>query len=63
MGNVGNLQARYGFRPHFYQYAGIRYVVSPNDYHKSVVKIYPQEIGMHITEHYTDFTKHTELGR
>ena len=29
-GNVANLQARYGFRPHFYQFAGIRYVVSEN---------------------------------
>ena len=33
LGNLANLNARYGFRRHFYQYAGIRYVNSINTFH------------------------------
>ena len=36
LGNCANLNARYGFRRHFYQFAGIRYVCSDNTYHDKV---------------------------
>jgi hypothetical protein len=55
-GNGANANARYGFRRHFYQYAGIRYVCSDNEYHSEVAKIYDgPQIGKQISEHYTDF--------
>ena len=57
LGNCANLNARYGFRRHFYQYAGIRYVCSDNSYHDKVMRIFDEpSIGRQITEHYTDFT-------
>ena len=57
LGNCANLAARLGFRRHFHQYAGIRYVSSPNnDYHKSVPLIFDNTMmGKEITEHYTVF--------
>lgn len=52
IGNCANLNARYGFRRHFYQFCGIRYVCSNNDYHKKVPKLFDGIlIGKHITEH------------
>jgi len=60
MGNCANLNARYGFRRHFYQYAGIRYVCSDNDYHDRVMKIFDgNNLGKEITSHFTNFTDHT----
>jgi len=60
MGNCANLNARYGFRRHFYQYAGIRYVCSENTYHDRVMKIFEgNSIGKQITEHFTNFADHT----
>jgi len=57
LGNCSNLNARYGFRRHFYQYAGIRYVCSENSYHDKVMRIFDgTSIGRQITEHFTDFT-------
>eukprot|EP00090_Calanus_glacialis_P047225 TRINITY_DN9685_c0_g1_i1.p1 TRINITY_DN9685_c0_g1~~TRINITY_DN9685_c0_g1_i1.p1 ORF type:complete len:1465 (-),score=349.19 TRINITY_DN9685_c0_g1_i1:88-4482(-) len=57
LGNSSNLNARYGFRRHFYQYAGIRYVCSENDYHEKVMRIFDGvAIGQQITEHFSDFT-------
>jgi formylglycine-generating enzyme required for sulfatase activity len=59
-GNCANPNARYGFRRHFYQYAGIRYVCSDNEYHKDVAKIYDGPvIGKQISEHYTQFEEQT----
>ena len=56
LGNCSNLNARYGFRRHFYQYAGIRYVCSENTYLDKVMRIFDEpSIGQQITEHYTDF--------
>ena len=56
LGNCSNFNARYGFRRHFYQYAGIRYVCSENTYHDKVMRIFDEpSIGQKITEHYTDF--------
>jgi formylglycine-generating enzyme required for sulfatase activity/2-polyprenyl-3-methyl-5-hydroxy-6-metoxy-1,4-benzoquinol methylase len=54
LGNCANPNARYGFRRHFYQYAGIRYTASPNDgYHKTVPKIYDAGfLGVNMSEHY-----------
>ena len=58
IGNCANLNARYGFRRHFYQFCGIRYVHSNNDYHKRVPKLFDGVlIGKHITEHYGEFTE------
>ena len=60
LGNCANLNARYGFRRHFYQFAGIRYVVSDNDYHKKVSKIFEGPVvGKHVTENFSDFTEET----
>jgi len=57
LGNCSNLNARYGFRRHFYQYAGIRYVCSENDYHDKVMRIFDGiAIGQQITEHFSNFT-------
>jgi len=57
LGNCSNLNARYGFRRHFYQYAGIRYVCSENDYHDKVMRIFDGiAIGHQITEHFSNFT-------
>jgi len=57
LGNSSNLNARYGFRRHFYQFAGIRYVCSENDYHDTVMQIFDGvAIGQQITEHFTNFT-------
>ncbi|XP_057311153.1 uncharacterized protein LOC130648998 isoform X1 [Hydractinia symbiolongicarpus] len=58
MGNCANVNARYGFRRHFYQYAGIRYVCSENTYHERVLNMFDQnELTMKISEHYSDFTE------
>jgi len=57
LGNCSNHNARYGFRRHFYQYAGIRYACSDNDYHDKVMQIFDGiAIGQQITEHFTNFT-------
>ena len=58
VGNCANLNARLGFRRHFHQFAGIRYVCSPNnnDYHQTVPHIFDSiMLGKEITEHYTEF--------
>ena len=58
VGSCANLNGRYGFRRHFYQFCGIRYVCSDNDYHKKVPKIFDGVlIGKHITEHFGKFTE------
>jgi len=58
LGNCANVNARYGFRRHFYQFAGIRYVCSDNTYHDKVPKIYNSRLfGKMITEHYKDFVE------
>jgi len=62
LGNCYNVNARYGFRRHFYQYAGIRYVCSQNDYHDRVMKIFDEKsVGQQMSEHFTDFTDTTLL--
>lgn len=63
VGNPTHLEARYGFRKHFQQFAGIRYVVSGNSYHS---KIQPYYMGrgdsVPITDHYLDFKEKSMLG-
>ena len=59
LGNCANLNARYGFRRHFYQFCGIRYVSSNNDYHKKVPKILEGSVSKHITEHFSNFVEDT----
>nr|XP_012557475.2 uncharacterized protein LOC100215679 [Hydra vulgaris]XP_047133732.1 uncharacterized protein LOC100215679 [Hydra vulgaris]XP_047133733.1 uncharacterized protein LOC100215679 [Hydra vulgaris]XP_047133734.1 uncharacterized protein LOC100215679 [Hydra vulgaris] len=60
LGNLANVNARYGFRRHFYQYAGIRYVESENSFHNRVHKMFDNlVIGEKLTEHYTDFNGET----
>ena len=57
LGNCSNLNSRYGFRRHFYQYAGIRYVSSENTYHDKVLRIFDgATIGRQISEHFTQWT-------
>ena len=61
VGNCANIQARFGFRPHFMQYAGIRYVCSENPYVSEVPIIFQRELGMRITEDYTNFDQNVPL--
>lgn len=55
------MNARYGFRRHFYQFAGIRYVHSPDNYsgyHVSVPKIYSAvPLGKLMSENFSAFEK------
>ncbi|XP_065674423.1 uncharacterized protein LOC124819331 isoform X2 [Hydra vulgaris] len=60
VGNSANMNTRYAFRRHFYQYAGIRYVKSENDFNKRVHKMFSNlVIGEKLTEHYTNFVAET----
>jgi len=60
LGDCANIGGRYGFRRHFYQYAGIRYVVSDNTYHDRVQKMFDEvKTTRHITENYSDFDADT----
>lgn len=60
LGNCANIGARYGFRRHFYQYAGIRYVSSDNTYHDRVQRMFDEvKTTCHITENYSDFLDET----
>jgi hypothetical protein len=62
LGNCANVNARYGFRRHFYQFAGIRYVCSSNKYHDKVPKIYNSALfGKMITEHFKDFVEEVDV--
>lgn len=61
MGNCANIGGRYGFRRHFYQWAGIRYVESNNSYHDSVPIIFPGKVGNFCTENFYNFTHLLEL--
>ena len=65
MGDCARLNARYGFRRHFYQYAGIRYVHSPDDYsgyHVSVAKIADAlPLGRIMSENYSKFERPAHL--
>ena len=58
LGNCANVGGRYGFRRHFYQWAGIRYVESENTFHETVPIIFGEKnnlIGQSITENYSNF--------
>lgn len=65
LGNVSNLGSRYGFRRHFYQFAGIRYVHSPTSYtgyHSDVPKIYEAvPMGKLISANYVELDKPAHL--
>jgi len=64
LGNCYNFNGRYGFRRHFYQYAGIRYVSSQNDYHDKVMQIFEgNNIGQQISEHFTQWKDATLLAK
>eukprot|EP01062_Namystynia_karyoxenos_P015652 TRINITY_DN1568_c0_g1_i1.p1 TRINITY_DN1568_c0_g1~~TRINITY_DN1568_c0_g1_i1.p1 ORF type:complete len:1371 (+),score=475.37 TRINITY_DN1568_c0_g1_i1:150-4262(+) len=52
IGNCARPEARYGFRRHFHQFAGIRYVVSDNDFHATVPIVFEKEIGPVVSEHF-----------
>lgn len=61
-GDETNLSGRYGFRKHFQQFAGIRYVISNNSYHDKISPYYMgREDSVPITDHYLDFTRKTFL--
>jgi hypothetical protein len=62
LGNCANVAARYGFRRHFYQFAGIRYVCPSekqmDNYHKDVPKVFEAKpLGKFITEHFGSYWK------
>jgi len=64
LGNCANMNARYGFRRHFYQFAGIRYVCSENTYHNEVQREFKNmELGSFITEHYSNFEHQTLIDK
>eukprot|EP00005_Dracoamoeba_jomungandri_P013319 CAMPEP_0174270650 /NCGR_PEP_ID=MMETSP0439-20130205/45202_1 /TAXON_ID=0 /ORGANISM="Stereomyxa ramosa, Strain Chinc5" /LENGTH=1467 /DNA_ID=CAMNT_0015360111 /DNA_START=1 /DNA_END=4405 /DNA_ORIENTATION=- len=59
-GNETHLSARYGFRRHFQQFAGIRYVVSENSFHDTVPSTFTLGDDCHsITAHYMDYVDPT----
>jgi 5-histidylcysteine sulfoxide synthase len=61
IGDCARPEGRYGFRPHFYQWAGIRYVVSENEVCKPPEKAFSSSLGQLISEHYLDFTDDVKL--
>lgn len=55
VGNCAEINARYGFRRHFYQFAGIRYVCSDNEDLDVPKKLVQGEAAMALAENYLDF--------
>jgi len=61
LGNCARLESRYGFRPHFQQFAGIRYVASKNPYEEAPATVISSQPGKVMSEHFLDFTDTLEL--
>ena len=55
IGNCAEINARYGFRRHFYQFAGIRYVCSDNEDLDVPKKLVQGEAAAALAENYLDF--------
>lgn len=55
VGNCAEINARYGFRRHFYQFAGIRYVCSDNEDLDVPKKVVEGEAAVALAENYLDF--------
>jgi len=55
VGNVARVESRYGFRRHFPQFSGIRYVRSSNKVEDCPSKVYDGAVGTLVAEHYLDF--------
>jgi 5-histidylcysteine sulfoxide synthase len=55
LGNESRDDARYGFRRHFHQFAGIRYVVSDNAVEECPAPVFEPVVGKLLSEHYLDF--------
>ena len=55
LGNCAESNARYGFRRHFYQFAGIRYVCSENEDLDAPKKLVQGEAAMALAENFLDF--------
>ena len=60
-GNVASIESRYGFRRHFFQFAGIRYVCSDNDEPKLSLKVFEGDVAMQLMEHFVDFLDPVKL--
>jgi SAM-dependent methyltransferase len=58
---LGRDNSRYGFRRHFHQFAGIRYVVSGNEHKELVAPVYEPMLGTLLTEHFLDYQEAVEL--
>lgn len=56
LGNCATTDARYGFRRHFYQFAGIRYVCSTNEDLDRPARLITGEVALRLDEDYMDFT-------
>ena len=56
VGNCASVEGRYGFRRHFYQFAGIRYVCSDNEDLDVPARLVTGEVAMQLDENYMDFT-------
>jgi 5-histidylcysteine sulfoxide synthase len=55
LGNCAESNARYGFRRHFYQFAGIRYVCSENEDLDKPKKLVQGEAALALAENFLDF--------
>mmetsp|Transcript_5116 Transcript_5116/g.7830 ORF Transcript_5116/g.7830 Transcript_5116/m.7830 type:complete len:1332 (-) Transcript_5116:216-4211(-) len=56
LGNCADVEARYGFRRHFYQFAGIRYVCSRNEDRSAPARLVQGEVCIALSEHYMNFS-------
>lgn len=61
VGNCAEINARYGFRRHFYQFAGIRYVCSDNEDMDVPKKLVQGEAAMALAENFLDFKNPVSL--
>lgn len=65
LGNCASSEGRYGFRRHFYQFAGIRYVSSKNNSDEDISVVPPVamegELAVRLDENYSEFTEKTVL--
>jgi hypothetical protein len=61
LGNCASGEGRYGFRRHFYQFAGIRYVASKNNADEDITVMPPVvldgDLAVRLDENYSEFTE------
>lgn len=60
-GKMAAPEGRFGFRKHFFQFAGIRYVCSDNEDFDLPTKLFEGDIAMQLMEHFTDFNDPVRL--